>query len=237
MNGTLYIVIPAYNEEENIISVIEDWYKYVQGGGYKLLVVDDGSKDNTFSLMQEFAKDRPNFIPLTKPNGGHGSAVLYGYRYAIEHGADYIFQTDSDGQTLPEEFGAFWALRNEYDAVLGKRPDRQDGASRKFIELVLRCILRVIFGVKVPDANAPFRLMKAGLVRKYIARMPEDFNLPNVMLTTYFACFHEKITFLDITFRPRQGGKNSINLRKICRIGMKAVKDFASMRRTMKKDA
>ena len=234
MSDKLYIVIPAYNEADNIKNVLEDWYNYVRGGGYKLIIVDDGSTDDTFRIMQECAKNKPNFIPLTKPNGGHGSALLFGYRYAIEHGADYIFQTDSDGQTLPEEFSAFWDLRNDYDAVLGCRPNRQDGRARVFVEKVLCLILRIIFGVRVPDANAPFRLMKASLVAKYLPRMPQDFNLPNVMLTAYFARYHENITFKPITFRPRQGGTNSINLKKICRIGLKAVKDFMTIRRTMK---
>ncbi|MBQ7221351.1 MAG: glycosyltransferase family 2 protein [Synergistaceae bacterium] len=197
-------------------------------------MIDDGSTDNTFAIMKSCAQGHPEIIPLTKTNSGHGATLLFGYKYALEHGADYVFQTDSDGQTLPSEFPAFWALRHEYDAVLGSRPNREDGASRKFIELVLRMILRVIFGVSVPDANAPFRLMKASLLRKYLSRIPEDYNIPNVMLTTYFAYFHENIAFRKITFRPRQGGKNSINLRKIFKIGVKAVKDFANFRRDMK---
>ena len=234
---SLYIVIPAYNESENIRSVINAWYDIVvlrKGvGAYKLLAIDDGSTDNTFSIMQACAEERSDIIPLTKPNGGHGSTLLFGYKYALEHGADYVFQTDSDGQTSPEEFAAFWELRKDYDAVLGKRPNRMDGTARKLVEYVLCMILRVIFGVNVPDANAPFRLMKAELLRKYIAKLPEDYNIPNVMLTTYFAYFHENITFRDITFRPRQGGKNSINIRKIFRIGLRALKDFAKFRRDM----
>ena len=80
--------------------------------------------------MEEYAKERPLFCPITKPNGGHGATVLYGYHYALEHGADYIFQTDSDGQTLPSEFEAFWEQRSLYDMVIGWRKGREDGASR-----------------------------------------------------------------------------------------------------------
>lgn len=205
-----------------------------RGGGGVLLLVDDGSKDDTLRIIQDCAKDNPSIIPLTKQNGGHGSAVLFGYNYALSHGADYVFQTDSDGQTLPEEFPAFWELRHEYDAIFGCRPNRKDGISRKFIEFVLTKILRVIFGVKVPDANCPFRLMNAKILRKYLQRIPENFNIPNVILTTYFAYFHEKITFRAITFRKRQGGSNSINMRKILSMGIKAVKDFLRFRRNMR---
>ena len=75
-------------------------------------------------------KDTPSADSDNKPNGGHGATVLYGYKYALKNGADYIFQTDSDGQTLPEEFEPFWKRRQKYDMVIGWRKDRQDGISR-----------------------------------------------------------------------------------------------------------
>lgn len=233
----LYIVIPAYNESENINQLIDDWYpvieKYNGDGKSRLVVIDDGSKDNTYEMLKKLSETRPQLVALTKPNGGHGATVLYGYRYAIENNADYIFQTDSDGQTLPEEFPGFWDLRNDYDAILGNRSDRQDGSSRKFVENTLRFILKIIFGVSVPDANAPYRLMKKELLEKYIKKMPEDFNLPNVMLTTYFTYFKEKIRFEKITFKPRQGGKNSINIKRIVGIGIKALNDFRDLKRNI----
>lgn len=238
MMDVLYIVVPAYNEAENIEKLINDWYPVVErhngNGASRLVVINDGSKDNTYEILQNLAKSRPLLQPLTKENGGHGPTLIYGYRYAIKHKADYIFQTDSDGQTLPEEFEGFWEKRGEYDAILGNRHDRQDGASRKFVENTLRFILKLVFGVNVPDANAPFRLMKGELVERYISKMPMDFNLPNVMLTTYFTYYNEKVLFAKVTFRPRQGGKNSINIKKIVRIGWKAVGDFRMLKRKMK---
>ena len=205
----LYIVVPAYNESENIRKLVDDWYpvieKHDNNGESRLIIINDGSKDDTYEILQELAETRPLLKPLTKSNGGHGPTVLYGYQYAIEHKADYIFQTDSDGQTDPEEFELFWILRNQYDASIGNRSDRQDGFSRKFVEATLLLIIRYMFGVKIPDSNAPFRLMKRELVERYIHKMPENFNLPNVMLTTYFVYFHEKVKFLPITFKPRQG--------------------------------
>lgn len=155
----LYIVIPAYNEEANITNCINDWYPVVKkygAEGAQLVIINDGSKDNTYSVMQEMAKDRPLFTPLSKSNGGHGSTVLFGYRYAIEQGADYIFQTDSDGQTNPAEFDAFWQERENYEAIIGNRVVRGDGKDRKFVENTVCFLLRMIFGVKGSDTNAPF---------------------------------------------------------------------------------
>ena len=151
----------------------------------------------------------PLLSPLKKKNGGHGSSVLYGYRYAIDKGADFIFQTDADRQTNPAEFEAFWELRQKHDAVIGKRIVRGDGISRKFVENTVCLLLRIFFGAKVPDANAPFRLMKTSLVKKYIKKLPRDYNIPNIMMTTYFAYYHENICFREISFKPRQGGTNS----------------------------
>ena len=233
----LYIIVPAYNEAENIRRLIDDWYPVIErhpgNGESRLVVINDGSRDRTYEILKECARSRPLLEPLTKPNGGHGPTLLGGDRYAIKNKADYIFQTDSDGQTLPEEFEDFWIKRKRYDAVLGDRRDRQDGMSRVFVENTLRMILRLFFGVRIPDANAPFRLMKRELVEKYIDRMPGDFNLPNVMLTTFFVYYKEKILFSPVTFKPRQGGKTSVNIRKIIQIGWKALGDFRKLKKQM----
>lgn len=231
----LYIVIPAYNESENIKNLVKDWYpvieKYNGDGKSRLVIINDGSKDDTYKILQELAETRPLMKPLTKSNEGHGPTVLYGYLYAVKNKADFVFQTDSDGQTEPNEFEQFWAIRNQYDAIVGDRSNRQDGLSRKFVESTLLFILRCMFGVKIPDSNAPFRLIKRELLERYIDKMPKNFNLPNVMLTTYFAYFHEKVTFLPITFKPRQGGSNSINIQKIVKIGWQALGDFRMLKK------
>lgn len=238
--SSLYIVIPAYNEAENIEMVINDWYpiveKYNDSNGSRLIIVNDGSKDNTYEILCEIAKTKPLLVVLNKKNGGHGSAVLFGYKYAIKMGADYIFQTDSDGQTVPEEFYAFWNLRKDYDAIIGSRPNRKDGIFRLFVEKVLCSILLLIFGVRISDSNAPFRLMRRELLDKYIRRLPEDYFLPNVMLTTFFSYYNEKIKFINITFECRKAGNNSINIPKIVRIGINSVKDFWNIRKNMTKN-
>ena len=216
----LYIIIPAYNEEATTHSKsIDDWYPVVEqiGNDSKLVIINDGSKDRTYEIMQEYAKTRPFFLPLTKENGGHGATVLFGYHYAISQNADYIFQTDSDGQTLPSEFAEFWALREQYDMIIGHRCKREDGISRIFVTKVLKFVLRICFGVSVTDANTPFRLLKRDTLVQYIDLIPKDFNLSNVILSVIYTKKNLRIKYLPITFRPRQGGVNSINLQKIFR--------------------
>ena len=73
----LYIVIPAYNEEENIDKVICDWYPIIEQhngrGESRLVIIDDGSKDSTYAKLQIAAQTREYLVPLTKANGGHGA--------------------------------------------------------------------------------------------------------------------------------------------------------------------
>lgn len=229
----LYIVIPAYNEEENIRKVIDDWYSIVEGigEGSRLVIIDDGSRDKTWDIMQEYAKKLDAFTPLTKPNSGHGATVLYGYRYALDAGADYIFQTDSDGQTLPEEFRPLWEQRASYDMLIGHRRKRQDGFMRVLVTKTLKLVLGLCFHVNIPDANTPFRLMKADTLKSHIELIPDGYNLSNVMISVIYAKKKLKVKYLPITFRPRQGGVNSINMKRIVRIGRQAVKDFRRMNR------
>lgn len=226
----LYIVIPAYNEEENIRSVIDDWYPIVEQyngeGESRLVIIDDGSKDNTYNIMKECQKELPLLEAVTKPNAGHGATVLYGYQYALSHDADYIFQTDSDGQTLPEEFHNFWNQREDWDMVIGHRSQREDGFSRVFVTKTLKLVIHLCFGVTVTDANTPFRLMKASVLKEHLRLIPEDFNLSNVLVSVIYAKKNRAVKYIPITFRPRQGGVNSINLRKIFKIGKQAWKDF-----------
>lgn len=232
----LYIIIPAYNEQETIKNVIEQWYPIVEkvGNDSRLVVINDGSKDNTLAIMQELAKNKPQFIPLTKENGGHGAAVLYGYQYAIKAGADYIFQTDSDGQTVPEEFWPFWKQKEKYAMVIGYRNTRQDGFSRIVVTKTLKLVIKLCFGVTVTDANTPFRLMKTSVLKENFQYIPENFNLSNVIISVIYAKKGLPVKYIPITFKPRQGGVNSINLRKISKIGMQAVKDFKHINQTLK---
>lgn len=233
---SLYIVMPAYNEEANIDETVKSWYRILDGKSEKsrLVIADSGSNDKTHKILTDLKRHYPKLITLETNNKNHGPKVIALYNYAIENDIDYIFQTDSDGQTSPDEFDLFWSLRSKYDGIFGRRNKRGDGKSRAFVECVVCILIRLYFGVKIPDANAPFRLMKTDVVKKYLYKMPADYNLPNIMMTTYFVYYGKKYKFLPITFRARQGGSNSINIPKIMAIGWKALSDFKELKSDMK---
>ena len=226
--------MPAYNEEANIRTVVEQWHPVVEqiGEDSRVVIVDDGSKDATYRVLEELRATYPQLIGLTKKNSGHGSTCLYAYRYAIEQGADYVFQTDSDGQTDPVEFTSFWEQRADYDFLIGARKERQDGFSRVVVTKVLKLVVMFIFGRVIEDANTPFRLMRASKLALLLKEIPQDFFLANVLVSVLAVSENMKTRWIPITFKPRQGGVNSINLKRIMKIGIKSVKDL----RKVKKD-
>lgn len=237
-NGdVLYIVMPAYNEADNIEQTIKSWYPILKdkSPASRLVIADSGSTDDTHKILTTLRKKYKQLEILSDTNQYHGPKVLALYQYAIKNKADFIFQTDSDGQTNPKEFATFWQLRDKHDAILGYRSVRGDGQSRALVEKVVCFLLKLFFDVKVPDANAPFRLMKTSLVAKYIKKFPADYGIPNIIFTAYFSRFKENIIFKEISFKPRTAGKNSINIKKIFSIGWQSLKDFYNFRKDIKK--
>ncbi len=239
MKDTIYFVMPAYNEEANIEEVIREWHPIcekicTEGNEARLVIANDGSKDATYSKMQSLQSDFPYLVSLDKANSGHGATVLYLYRYAIAHGANYVFQTDSDGQTRPEEYWQMWNNRENYDFQIGTRGGRQDGLSRVFVTKTLRLVVWLMFREWVKDANTPFRLMKADKLQAIMECIPEDYNLANVAVSAIAVKWNYKIGWYPITFRPRQGGVNSINMKRIFKIGIKALTDFKQINKNLR---
>lgn len=227
--------MPAYNEEANIEKVIKAWYPLLDktSSNSRLIIADSGSTDKTHVILTKMQANYPKLEILTDTAKQHGPKLIALYDYAIKNNADFIFQTDSDGQTNPAEFQKFWAHRNQYNGIFGNRIVREDGKIRAFVEHVVCFLLKLYFGVQLPDANAPFRLMKTETVKKYLYKLPKDYNLPNIMLTTYYAYYKEKMKFYPISFKNRQGGKNSIDIVKITKIGWKALKDFHNLKKEL----
>lgn len=231
----LYIVMPAYNEGKNIRDVVRLWYPKLRGRGEasRLVIADSGSTDSTHKILEEMKQKYPKLVVLSDTGKQHGPKVIALYKYAMLQGADYIFQTDSDGQTDPDEFEMFWDMRTRYDAIIGCRQIREDGKSRAFVEQVVCFLLRIYFGINVSDANAPFRLMKMNVVEKYIDRFLPEYSLPNIMMTTFFVYYDERVTFVPITFRARQDGTSSIDIVTIVKIGWKSLGEFARFKKDM----
>lgn len=228
----LYIVMPAYNEEGAIAKIVDEWHSVIAsiGNGSKLVIFNDGSKDSTSGVLEKIKSKYPNLIVVNKENDGHGPTCILAYKYAIAEGADWVFQTDSDGQTKASDFLSFWEKRNNYGFIIGWRLMRGDGLPRRFISQILKWTLFLIFRVTVKDANTPFRLMKVDRLRQYLPAIPDDYFLPNTLLSVMITKNKERIAWQEITFAPRASGITSIPLAKFGKLGIQLIAQLYKMR-------
>ena len=97
MKNEILIIMPVYNEEDMIEKVIDDWLSLEINLNFKILLVNDGSKDRSKEIIEKMSNNK-KIILLNKKNAGHGPAIITGYRYGVENEYEYIFQTDSDYQ-------------------------------------------------------------------------------------------------------------------------------------------
>jgi glycosyltransferase involved in cell wall biosynthesis len=222
-SAELIAVTPVYNEEANIATVITEWLQTFAREGINacLLAVNDGSRDNTLSILRKLQSQFPDqLVMLDKPNSGHGRSCRVGYEAALQHNAPWILQIDSDGQCDPAFFPLFWAKRNEADCVFGIRVTRDDGIVRKAISKACSVLTSIVTGRDLQDANVPYRLMKRAVLERALTSVPRDFDIQNIALTV--ALKRDPAVgwaYVPIRFRARQGGTNSINLPKIARMG------------------
>jgi dolichol-phosphate mannosyltransferase len=114
------VIIPTYNELENIARIIPEVLK--QDPGMEVLVVDDNSPDGTAHVVETMAQSEPR-IHLLKRMGkaGLGTAYVAGFRYALEHGFDFIFEMDADFSHNPNDLPRLLAKADECDLVIGSR--------------------------------------------------------------------------------------------------------------------
>lgn len=213
----LVAVLPMYNEVESAGVVVRTWAETFDSLGidWEIRVYDDGSSDGSADAVRTEAVqfgDRVRVI--TKPNQGHGPTVLAGYREAVAD-AEWIFQTDSDGELLPDGFAGLWARRGEFDFLVGRRTGRDQGLARRIVSSVSRITVRVLFGRSVTDVNSPYRLMRSAAFAPILGKIPADTFAPNVVLTGLAATKGIRSREADVEFRPRTAGVCSIRRIKL----------------------
>src|SRR3989338_2546825 len=157
---------PAYNEEKNIPIIIksaEDVLKKFSNRHEILIVVYEGSKDNSISAVREIEKKNKNvrLVLQQKSDKGVGAAIRLGFRTAKY---PYIFYADSDNQFDVNEFEKFMPYLNDYDVIAGYRLKRNDPLSRIITSKVYNSIVKVIFGVRERDLDCAFRLVRKKFV-------------------------------------------------------------------------
>jgi glycosyltransferase involved in cell wall biosynthesis len=225
----LAVVMPVYNEEATIGTVLTDWLQALRalGMSFRFLVVNDGSTDRTADIIREQAGNSPQLQVIDKSNSGHGRSCRVGYDTALQQNAHWIFQIDSDGQCDPQFFPQFWNARHDADCVFGNRVTRDDGWMRVFVSFCCRVLLWFCSGSYVVDPNVPYRLMRADVLRQTLPRIPATLDLQNILLA--LALKKDRTVrwlVVPIHFRARATGASTINLRRIVAMGWEMLTDL-----------
>lgn len=165
MKQSVFAVIAAKDESSHIKSVVTQTLKYVD----QVIVVDDGSKDDTYLISKKAGANALKHIV----NLGKGAAIKTGCEYAISHGANIIVLLDADGQHEPKEIPKFLELLVNNDIVVGVRTERESMPRiLKFGNRMIYAILKILFNINIKDPLSGYRAFKTEVYPKLEWRSP-----------------------------------------------------------------
>ena len=230
-NKNLVLVIPVYNEQDCIGEVITSWGQFIQqyipDTTFAIVVVNDGSKDNTPTILDNLAKQLPYLHVVHQKNGGHGNAVLNGYKESLNFQPDWVFQVDSDNQFIPEDFPKLWERRNESNFILGYRKKRYDDMNRLIITRIVRVVNLILFRVSILDSNIPYRLIKGSYLPKLLSALPYYPFAPNIFLSVMAKRDGNDVMSIPVTHKERETGQVSIIKWKLLKVCLRTTRELA----------
>jgi glycosyltransferase involved in cell wall biosynthesis len=157
-NVSLSVVLPAFNEQENIEKTVTQTISYFEKKikEYEIIVVNDGSTDRTAKIVKELAAANSKLSLVNHPkNQGYGAALRSGFEMAS---LDYIFLMDSDGQFDIRELNRFLPFLEDSVAVIGYREKRADSFIRTINAWLYHVYIWIIFGLNVKDIDCAFKI-------------------------------------------------------------------------------
>lgn len=206
------IIIPAYNEADNIAQVVERMRKEAPWCDY--LVVNDGSTDRTLAICEQ-----ENFYHLDLSiNMGIGGAVQAGYIYAYKNNYDIAVQMDGDGQHDVAYLDKLLEpiLTDQADVVIGSRFLEKEGfqttASRRMGINILSALIRITTGKRIKDVTSGYRAVNRRFIEIYSKDYPMDYPEPEAIVS---AMMHlGRVREVPVQMRAREGGVSSITFKK-----------------------
>jgi glycosyltransferase involved in cell wall biosynthesis len=226
----LWAIAPVYNEEKSLPSFVAEWipvFRRCAGEDFAFCLINDGSTDNSLQAMNQLSAEYQELIIVDKANEGHGPSCIAGYRKAVESGAEWIFQIDSDGQCDPADFEIFWQSRLSAPVQYGERKGREDGLARRFISRLLAATIFLMSFRWIRDPNVPYRLMHRNAMQPALRGIPKTFRLANVLLSLIHSENHE-IEWHRIRFRQRSGRQSGVKIGFFTEESAMLVRDYVS---------
>ncbi len=161
-----YVILPAYNEETRIQPVIEE----IARRGYKMVIVNDGSSDNTLKVIMESQRKYPKSIYIYSHiiNRGVGVAMQTGFDAVVRYNPKYVVNMDSDGQHSVDDLENVLKplVTGEAQAVIGVRPLEDMPLSRNFANAVMNFLTKIFYKVDVSDSQTGFRAITNEALKK-----------------------------------------------------------------------
>lgn len=152
-----YVVLPAYNEATRIKPVLED----IARKGYNMVIVNDGSSDNTLEVIKQVKKEFPDKIHIFSLmiNRGVGIATQTGFEAVLKYNPKYVVSMDSDGQHSADDLDEVIKplVSGEAQAVIGVRPFEDMPRTRSFANSIMNLLTRIFYRVDVSDSQTGFR--------------------------------------------------------------------------------
>lgn len=206
-NYELTIVVPVYNEQDNLARVEEELSKFLPTAKVKscVLLVNDGSKDNSLKMIKEICQRQPDFYYISSDeNHGLSTAMKAGIDTAESKYLGYI---DADLQTNPEDFNLLLQYVSDYDLVTGIRAKRKDSIFKKLQSKIANGFRRSMTGDTATDTGCPLKVMRTDIAK----RIP-FFNGMHRFLPALFALEHGRFKELPVRHYPRIAGKSKYHL-------------------------
>lgn len=203
------VIIPAYNEQDNIEKVLTDLKKYAPDMDY--LVVNDCSKDNTLDILETA---HCSYIDLPV-NVGIGGGVQTGYLYAYKNNYDIAIQMDGDGQHNAEYLNALIhpIVDGTANMVIGSRYINKEGFQSSFMRRLgikfLSGLIRICTGAKILDVTSGFRAVDKKMIALFAREYADDYPEPESIVVA--ARKGAKITEIPVIMNERVGGVSSIS--------------------------
>ena len=199
----LSVVLPTYNEEDNIMLVLTKINKQLLGlCSFEIIIVDDGSTDQTAHLIQEYMVLDPHVRMIChKKNKGYGAAVSTGLTAAL---GEYVFFSDSDGQFDFQELPQFLFLIQYCDLVIGYRKTREDPYHRKLNSYLWTKLNNYYLDLNVRDLNCAFKLFRRSFVESL--HLDVDGASINAVILTQAREQNLRIIQSPVQHFPRHGG-------------------------------
>jgi len=206
------VIIPAYNEEKNIINVVNNVKRSYPDIDY--LIINDCSKDNTKKVIE-----KNNFNYLSLPvNMGIGGGIQTGYKYAVEKNYDIAIQIDGDGQHDPKFIGTLIQpiIEGKADMTIGSRFIEKKGFQTSFMRRIginfLRRLIKICCGVTITDVTSGFRATNKALIKEFAQNYAQDYPEPEAIIHSVVNGY--KVEEVPVIMHERQDGKSSINITK-----------------------